>query len=314
MKRALVTGSTGYIGRWGIPALLNRGYEVHATGSRNGGALPAELDGALYHAVDLFDGDAVRELLGALGPTHLLHFAWNATPGTYWTTPDNFRWASASLHLLEAFHNSGGQRAVMAGSCAEYDWSRADICHEFDTPLATDGGRRATPYATAKIALQKMLDCYGRQKNLSAAWGRIFFQYGPYEHPARLVASVINALLEDREAECTPGQQVRGFLHTADVGDAFAALLDSEVEGPVNIGDDTPVKIAEVVQLIGEIMGKPELIGLGKRQAPAGEPPLLLPDLHRLRDEVDWRPGRDLREGLKSVIEWWTENQARKSG
>jgi nucleoside-diphosphate-sugar epimerase len=312
VKRVLVTGATGFIGRWSVPGLLSRGYEVHAAGSRDRADPPGELDGVAYCSADLFDHDSMRDLIDRVRPTHLLHFAWIATPGVYWTAPENFRWVSASLHLLEAFHNAGGQRAVMAGSCAEYDWSCAKICNELDSPLASDGGRRATPYATAKIALQKMLDSYGRQVGLSTAWGRIFFQYGPYEHPDRLVASVINALLEDRKAECTPGQQVRGFLHTAEVGDAFAALLDSEVKGPVNIGDDTPVKIAEVVQLIGEIMGKPELIGLGERQVSEGEPPLLLPDTHRLRDEVGWKPGRGLRRGLKSVVEWWTENQ--KSG
>ena len=288
--------------------LLERGYEVHAVGSRravSGNPLPAELDGAAHHAADLFDRQAVDRLVDRIRPTHLLHFAWNATPGVYWTTPENFRWVSASLALLERFHGAGGQRAVMAGSCAEYDWSEAGVCHEFDTPLATDGACKATPYVTAKIALQKMLESYGRQEKLSTAWGRIFFQYGPYEHPSRLVASVITAVLEGREAECSPGHQIRGFLHTADVGDAFAALLDSDVEGPVNIGDDTPVTIADIVRTIGDIIGRPDLIGLGKRPAPAGEPPLLLPDLHRLRDEVGWRPAHPLRKGLESVVKWW---------
>jgi nucleoside-diphosphate-sugar epimerase len=155
-----------------------------------------------------------------------------------------------------------------------------------------------------------MLESYGRQEKLGTAWGRIFFQYGPYEHPGRLVASVINALLEGREAECSPGQQIRGFLHTADVGAAFAALLDSGVEGPVNIGDDTRVTIAEIVQTIGDIIGRADLIGLGKRPAPAVEPPLLLPDLHRLRDEVGWREARPLREGLESVVKWWSEQKS----
>jgi len=317
LKRVLITGATGYIGRWSVPAAMARGFDVHTVGTRRAGAenpLPGELDGASHHATDLFDREAVAGLVEQIRPTHLLHFAWNATPGVYWTTPENFRWVSASLDLLETFHRAGGDRAVMAGSCAEYDWSAAGICHEFHTPLATDGGRQATPYATAKIALQKMLDSYGRQEGLSTAWGRIFFQFGPYEHPARLIASVINALLAGREAQCTAGQQTRGFLHTADVGDAFAALLDADVQGPVNIGSDTPVTIAEVVRTIGEIMGKPDLIGLGKRETPASEPPLLLPDARRLRDEVGWRPGRSLRAGLEDVVGWWRDNQAVKSG
>ena len=296
-----------------MPGLLARGYDVYATGSRKAADLPAELDGATYLPADLFDADAVVRLIEQVLPTHLLHFAWIATPGVYWTSTQNFRWVASSMQLLEAFQKAAGQRAVFAGSCAEYDWSNADICKEFDTPLATDGDRHATPYATSKIALYKLAACFGRQEGLSTAWGRVFFQYGPYEHPGRLVSSVINALLEDREAECTPGRQVRSFLHSADVGDAFAALLDSTVEGPVNIGDSSPVSIADLATLIGEIMGKPHLVALGKRRAPEGEPPLLLPDVTRLRAEVGWSPKFALRDGLETVVEWWRSAQSAKS-
>ena len=76
------------------------------------------------------------------------------------------------------------------------------------------------------------------RNSLSSAWGRIFFQFGPYEHPDRLVPSVIRHLLLNQEALCTHGRQIRSFLHVADVGAAFAHLLDSEVQGPVNIGSD----------------------------------------------------------------------------
>ena len=97
-----------------------------------------------------------------------------------------------------------------------------------------------TPYAECKIALQQTLADVGRTQGLSTAWGRIFFQFGPHEHPERLVASVIISLLSGREAPCTHGRQIRSFLHVADVGAAFAALLDSELEGAVNIGSGEP--------------------------------------------------------------------------
>ena len=123
----------------------------------------------------------------------------------------------------------------MAGSCAEYDWSRVAVCHERSSPLADEAGT-ATPYAACKIAMQRSLEEFGRAHGLSSAWGRIFFQYGPGEHRERLVASVIVNLLEGREARCTHGRQIRSFLHVEDAGAAFAALLASSVQGPVNVG------------------------------------------------------------------------------
>jgi nucleoside-diphosphate-sugar epimerase len=162
-----------------------------------------------------------------------------------------------------------------------------------------------SPYAAGKLALQRALAEFSSREQLSAAWGRIFFQYGPYEHPERLVASVIRHLLKDQPALCTHGRQVRSFLHVADVGAAFVRLLDSEVQGPVNIGSDERTSLAGIIEGIARLIGRPELVRLGARSAPAGEPPILIPDVHRLRDELHWQPRFTLAEGLADAIAWW---------
>jgi nucleoside-diphosphate-sugar epimerase len=305
-KRVLVTGAGGFIGRWSIAPLLARGYEVHAvlsSGTRHD--TPSELRGAVIHRGDLLEESAVDALLERVAPTHLLHFAWIATPGVYWHSPDNARWLGASEHLLREFQARGGVRAVMAGSCVEYDWSQGGVCEEGSNLAAATGASPLTPYAAAKIALQKRLAEFSAAKRFSAAWGRIFFQYGPYEHPQRLVPSVIRHLLGNQEALCTHGRQIRSFLHVADVGAAFAGVLDSAIQGPVNIGSDERIALADLIERIGREIGRPDLIRLGARSAPAGEPALLVPDVRRLRDEVNWRPRFSLGEGITDTIAWW---------
>jgi nucleoside-diphosphate-sugar epimerase len=255
--------------------------------------------------LDLLDLAAVCKLIEEIRPSHLLHFAWYAVPGAYWTSLDNFTWVAASLHLIQRFHAAGGRRAVIAGTCAEYDWSRATLCDEQSTPVVLGSLSSASPYAICKAALQRMLDSYARTAGLSLAWGRIFFQYGPYEPESRLVPSVICALLRGERAACSDVSQVRSFLYSQDVGEAFAALLDCNVEGPVNIGADGEISIAELVRTIGLLIGRPELIALGTRPMLPNEPPYLLPDLTRLRREVGWQPLHDLETGLRKTIGWW---------
>lgn len=315
----LVSGAGGFIGRWSVPALLRSGYEVHAILSGNASRSssmrknPAQLRGAKIHVADLLNDSNVDELMGEVRPTHLLHFAWIATPGLYWHSAENFRWLAASERMLRCFASHGGRRVMMAGSCAEYDWSRAQVCDECSSPLANDSGAAApsraaiasSPYAICKIALQKSLSDFGRQEHLSTAWGRIFFQFGPYEHPDRLVPSVIRNLLLNREAPVTHGRQVRSFLHVADVGDAFAAVLDGELEGPVNIGSRERVTLADLVERIGRHIGRPDLLRLGALAAPAHDPAVLIPDVRRLCDEAHWRPRFTLNEALSDTIEWW---------
>jgi nucleoside-diphosphate-sugar epimerase len=303
VPKVLVTGAAGFIGRTSLEPLREAGYEVCAVLSprpdardRAGAALP---DLEVRHA-DLTDPAAVDALFAAVQPTHLLHFAWIATPGLYGHSEENHRWLSASRYLLAAFARCGGVRAVMAGSSAEYDWSRVAVCHERSSPLADEAGT-ATPYAAAKIAMQRSLEEYG----LSSAWGRIFFQYGPGEHRDRLVASVIVNLLAGREARCTHGRQIRSFLHVEDVGAAFAALLASPVQGPVNIGSGDRIALAELLEHLAREVGRPELLKLGARPAPPGEPAVLLPDIGRLSGEVGWTPRRALDEGLQDTVRWW---------
>jgi nucleoside-diphosphate-sugar epimerase len=303
-KRVLVTGAGGFIGRSSIAPLQRLGFEVHAVFS--GVARPhasAALPGTITHVADLLNERQAEDLLMRVAPSHLLHFAWIATPGIYWQSAENFRWLDASQSLLRGFRARGGVRAVMAGSCVEYDWSQAGVCSETSSPMAD--GSALTPYAATKIALGKALAQFSREERLSSAWGRIFFQFGPHEYPDRLVPSVIRHLLMHQEALCTHGRQIRSFLHVADVGAAFAQLLDSDVQGAVNIGSDERIALADLVGRIALKIGRPDLVRLGARSAPADEPPLLVPEVRRLRDEVRWRPQLSLNEGLDDAIAWW---------
>lgn len=296
MNKVLLTGATGFIGRHCLSSLLANGYEVHAVSCR---PRPEDPSGVHWHQADLLNPARVSELMADVRPSHLLHLAWFAVPGKYWTSPENLRWVQASLDLLRGFARHGGRRVVMAGTCAEYDW-RYGYCAERVTPLAP-----STLYGTCKHSLQLMSDAFAQQAELDAAWGRIFFLYGPHENPNRLVASVVRAVLSGEPAPCSHGNQLRDFLYVQDVADAFVALLDSGVSGAVNIGSGRPVALRDVVYKIAGKVERQDLIQLGALTAPANEPPMLVADVSRLSDEVGWSPGYDLDLGLEQTINWW---------
>lgn len=281
MSRVLVTGASGFIGRHTVEPLRAAGHEVKAVGSRDS---------------DLLDPAAVERLVDEARADVLVHLAWYAEPGAFWSSEENLRWVGASLCLLRAFAAAGGRRAVIAGTCAEYDWSHT-LLSERTTPLAP-----STLYGECKHALHRVAERWG---GLSLAWGRVFFLYGPGEHPARLVSSVASALARGEPASCSSGEQVRDFLHVADVGAAFAALTGSEVEGPVNVASGEGVSVRDVVTTLGELAGRPELVQLGALPQRPGEPPELVADVARLRDEVGFTPAFGLREGLERTVSWW---------
>ncbi|MCJ7626689.1 MAG: NAD(P)-dependent oxidoreductase, partial [Anaerolineaceae bacterium] len=226
------------------------------------------------------------------------HLAWYTEPGKYWSSPENLRWTAASISLLHTFHQQGGERFVGAGTCAEYDW-RYGHCSEAVTPLEP-----ATLYGTCKNSLQKTLASFSANTLLSSAWGRVFFLYGPHEHPARLVPSVINSLLHNEPALCSHGNQIRDFMHVSDVANAFVALLLSDATGPVNIASGKPVSIKDVIYKIAEQLNGFDKIRLNALPA-TYEPALITADVTRLQSEIGFNPRLDLESGLRQTIDWW---------
>lgn len=296
MHRVLVTGAGGFIGGHCLDVLAGRAAEVHAVSSRPVADREGEVE---WHRADLLDAESTAALIRRVRPTHLIHLAWFSGHRAIYQSPENNRWVQASLDLLRVFESNGGERVVVGGSCAEYDWS-GGYCSERLTPL-----RPATTYGAAKVALFRGFEDLVERTGLSGAWARIFFLYGPGEPETRLLASVVRSLLAGEPALCTHGEQQRDYLYAGDVADALVALLESEVSGAVNVGSGEAPPIKELVLGAARKLGREELVRLGALPAPEGEAPRVQAEVGRLVGEVGWHIRYGLDRGLERTIDYW---------
>jgi nucleoside-diphosphate-sugar epimerase len=295
-RSVLVTGASGFVGRAVLPRLAAEGYEVHAVARR---PWPAEPAGVRTHAADLMDGAQVEALLDAVRPARLLHLAWYTAPGGFWSSERNLDWVEASLRLLRAFAAAGGERAVVAGTCAEYDLTQGR-CSEEATPR-----RPASLYGACKDALHEIAAAHAATAGHSLAWARLFHPYGPAERPERLVPSVVQRLLARRPVELSHGRQRRDFVFVEDVAAALVRLVGSRLEGAVNVGSGEATSVRAVVEAIAERVGGSADVRFGARGEAEHEPPLVVADVTRLRGELGWVPGVALDEGIDRTVSWW---------
>lgn len=298
--RVLLTGASGFIGSRVARIALADGHEVVAlvrSGSRLG-----RLEGVSELQLlegDLGDAASLTKPLRQRVPDVCLHLAWYAEAGgRYHWARENLDCLAGSLGLVSLLHDVGCPRLVIAGSSFEYEPSTSPLTEA--SPV-----RPATLYAAAKHSLFLTASLLDRERRCKVAAARIFSVYGPWEDPRRLVPFVISRLLAGEPCELTSGEQVRDYSHVADVAGALWALAVSGVEGPVNVGSSEAVSVASLAERIAGLLGRPDLLRLGGRPPLPGEPPFLVANTDRLRNEVGWRPRFDLTAGLAETVEWW---------
>jgi len=293
MNRVLVTGASGFIGRQCLRELADTGLELHAVSCRSD---RQSEDGVVWHRTDLLVEGNPGRLVAEVRPSHLLHLAWYVEHGRYWASPENLRWVQATADLLKQFADQGGHRAVLAGTCAEYDW-RFGYLSEGTTPLASK-----SLYTAAKNATRLLAESIASQANLECAWARIFFTYGPGEPPKRLVPSIIHCLKHGTPTPPLKADLYRDFLYVKDVASALEALLKSQVTGAINIASGRPTRIGEVAEAIAAKIGGAELLRFESPAERAEEPPLVIGNPARLRNELGWTPTYNLDSGLADMI------------
>ena len=137
---------------------------------------------------------------------------------------------------------------------------------------------------------------------------RIFNTYGPGMRPddGRVVSNfVTQALRGEALTVYGDGSQTRSLCFVEDEVDGLIALLESDITGPVNIGNDDERTVLELAELIVELTGSSSTISF--RDRPVDDPSQRRPDLTLARSSLGWQPTTPVREGLSRTVEWFRD-------
>jgi len=190
-----------------------------------------------------------------------------------------------------------------AGTCAEYAPSREALRE--DSPAKPE-----TLYAAAKFSCGLLGRQLAEHAKVTFAWGRIFYPYGPGEDERRLVSSASLSLLRGKPFAASQGEQGRDYLHVEDVALAFCIMLEKKAEGVYNVSSGESVSVRGLLEMIGNLTGRGNLIQFGSRPGPTWDPPFILGDNQKLR-ALGWQPRVKLEEGLQTTLDWLRTNALR---
>lgn len=295
MRRVLITGASGFIGRSlsGFIATARPSWEVLGLDRR---------EGASTRQVNLSDAPAVTRILADFSPDIVFHLAGMTGRGDlgamYAANVEN------TVTLFEALLVSAPHaRVIMPGSAAEYGAVPVDGLPISESLVPEP----ISPYGLSKLWQTSLHSLYAR-RGLSIAVGRIFNISGrgvPTTSVLGSAAAQLRRAAADKSAQPLRFRwlgSVRDFLDIEDVCSALVALAETDANGVYNVCSGVPVTVRDVLQRLVELSGcSCELVEESDGPS-AGEIAASFGTNARLRGATGWEPLVTLDDSLRRTL------------
>ncbi len=313
--RILVTGGAGFIGSHFVRSMLDGRYPGHEdtritvldkltyAGRRDN--LPEAHPKLTFVQGDVCD----RQLLADLLPGHdgVVHFAAESHVDRASDDAEPFVWANVmgTHRLLEQCRKTGVQRVVhvstdeVYGSIEHGSWTE-------QFPVEPNN-----IYSASKAAGDCLARAHWRLHGLDLSITRCSNNYGPRQHPEKIIPRFVTRLLQGRDLPLHgDGSAIREWLHVDDHCRGVSLVFDKGRAGEIyNIGGGMELTNLELTGLLLELAGADWDCVRNVPDRPAQDPRYSL-DHRKIAEEIGFEPVIDFREGLEDVFTWYRENRS----
>lgn len=303
MKKIVVTGATGVIGRALIKICINFGYEVlavvHKSSTRfselenidNCCVLPLNLD-EYEHAVS----EMKKHNISVNNYDLFFHLAWIAPFGD---DRNNVKLQleniNASINAVKFAKELGCSTFIGVGSQAEYGSCQEKLSPQ--TPVFPETG-----YGISKLCSGQLTRLYCEQLGIRHIWCRVLSVYGPYDREQTLISYAISKMINNEDTEFTLCDQIWDYIYSDDAARAILlAALQGENGKVFVIGSGEAHPLREYIEKIAEITGYSKPIGFGKRAYNNNQVMFLQADNEELKG-LGFRCRISFDKGIKEII------------
>ncbi len=170
-----------------------------------------------------------------------------------------------------------------------------------------------SPYAAAKAGADRLVYAYGCTFDVPVVTVRPFNNYGPRQHPEKMIPRFIAAAIQKKPLQIHgTGDQCRDWVHTSDVAAALDAILHypdfSKLQNQaINLGSGKATSVMEIAQAVLEAFDLPPTFLEFVDERP-GQVACHLAEIGKAASLLDWKARTCLKEGLANTIEWYVNN------
>ncbi|HEY9786462.1 MAG TPA: NAD-dependent epimerase/dehydratase family protein [Candidatus Obscuribacterales bacterium] len=307
MKKALITGGTGFVGANLARRLLSEGHEVHLLVRPQylGWRLESIRKEVRIHEYQPGDQESIETALSRIKADWIFHLAAH---GAYsWQTNADAMVKTnvlLAVHLTEAAIKAGFEAFINTGSSSEYGFKD-------HAPAENEVLEPNSYYAVTKASATMLCRFLAQKHKLHMPTLRLYSVYGPYEEPNRLMPKIVTHGLAGRFPPLVNPSIARDYVYVDDVLDAYllAAQKTADELGAVyNVGTGRQTTLKEVVEAAKEIMAIQEEPQFGSMPDRDWDTTVWVANNRKISEVLGWRARYSLKDGLAALVEWFRAN------
>ena len=306
MAKVMITGGAGFIGSHLSERFLADGHEVLCVDNFVTGN-PDNIANLLPDKRFSFIHQDVTQYIYVKGPLDaILHFASPASPVDYLELPiQTLKVGSLGTHKALGLAKEKGARFLLASTSEVYGDPLVHPQNEQYWGNVNPIGPRGV-YDEAKRFAEALTMAYHRTHKIPTRIVRIFNTFGPRMRAkdGRVVPNFITQALRGEDLTVYgDGKQTRSFCYVTDLVEGIVRLLNSDYDGPVNLGNPREMTVLDFAKTIVRLTASRSQIV--HRPLPVDDPKVRQPDIRLARDLLGWEPTVDVEDGLRTTIEYF---------
>ncbi len=300
----LVTGGAGFLGSYLIEKLLEKKEKVICIDNLSTGQIKNISHLFKNDLFEFINHDVINPI--EINCDRIWHLACPASPIQYQKNPIN----TTKTSFLGTYNMLGlalrNKARLFFASTSEV-YGDPDISPQKESYKGSVNpiGTRSC-YDEGKRVAESLCFDYFRTHNIEIRIARIFNTYGPKmsQNDGRVVSNFIcQSLLNESITIYGDGNQTRSFCYVDDLINGFIKVMESNVTGPINLGNPNEITIN---QLANKIKSKiDENLNIVYKQLPQDDPKQRNPDITKAKEILNWEPKFDLDLGLDLTINYF---------